>query len=133
MSESILERLRFYARVDPRNTVSVFPGDVIEAVDELLRSLSIGRILDMMKAAPYMEEETMYPSDIVKRIESICEEFDSRVEDVGLVTARLELAKALANAESAQHPFQTDVAESNAPDDSNWSDRDLLGTFDEPT
>ena len=59
MSESILERLRYYARVDPRNTVSVFPGDVIEAVDELLRGLSIGRILDMMKAAPCMEEETL--------------------------------------------------------------------------
>jgi len=59
MSESILERLRYYARVDPRNTVSVFPGDVIEAIDELLRGLSIGRILDMMKAAPYMEEETL--------------------------------------------------------------------------
>ena len=55
MSESILERLRYYARVDPRNTVSVFPGDVIEAIDELLRGLSIGRILDMMKAAPCCE------------------------------------------------------------------------------
>ena len=55
MSESILERLLYYARVDPRNTVSVFPGDVIEAIDELLRGLSIGRILDMMKAAPYIE------------------------------------------------------------------------------
>ena len=59
MSESILERLRYYARADPRNMVSVFPGDVIEAIDELLRGLSIGRILDMMKAAPCMEEETL--------------------------------------------------------------------------
>ena len=54
MSESILERLRYYARVDPRNTVSVFPGDVIEAVDELLRGLSIGRILDMASPPPKM-------------------------------------------------------------------------------
>ena len=54
MSESILERLRYYAHM-----VSVFPGDVIEAVDELLRGLSIGRILDMMKATPCMEEETL--------------------------------------------------------------------------
>ena len=50
MSESILERLRYYAHM-----VSVFPWEVIEAVDESLRGLSIGRILDMVKAAPYIE------------------------------------------------------------------------------
>ena len=54
MSESILERLRYYAHM-----VSVFPWEVIEAVDESLRGLSIGRILDMVKAAPCMEEETL--------------------------------------------------------------------------
>ena len=40
--------------------------------------------------------------EVVTRIEEICEEFDSRVEVVGLAIARLELAKALAEAEAAQ-------------------------------
>uniref|UniRef100_A0A6M3K9D9 Uncharacterized protein n=1 Tax=viral metagenome TaxID=1070528 RepID=A0A6M3K9D9_9ZZZZ len=44
----------------------------------------------------------MTQSDIVKRIESICYEFDSRVEAVGLAVARLELAKALAECEEVQ-------------------------------
>lgn len=46
----------------------------------------------------------MLQSDVVKRIESICEEFDSRVAEVGLAIARLELAKALAENEAAQQP-----------------------------
>ena len=37
MSESILERLRYYAHM-----VSVFPGEVIEAGYESLRGLSMG-------------------------------------------------------------------------------------------
>lgn len=41
-------------------------------------------------------------SEVIKRIEEICKEFDSRVEKVGLEVARTELAKALAEAESAQ-------------------------------
>ena len=49
MSESILERLRYYAHM-----VSVFPGDVIEAVYESLRGLSIGRILNMASPHPEM-------------------------------------------------------------------------------
>ena len=36
----------------------------------------------------------------VKRIEEICKEFDDRVKKVGVPIARLELAKALALAES---------------------------------
>jgi hypothetical protein len=39
---------------------------------------------------------------VVTRIEEICKEFDARVEVVGLAIARLELAKALAEAEAAQ-------------------------------
>ena len=50
MSESILERLRYYAHV----TVSVFPREVIDAVYESLRGLSIGRILDMALPLPEM-------------------------------------------------------------------------------
>jgi hypothetical protein len=42
----------------------------------------------------------MNQSDTVKRIESICKEFDNRVEVVGLAIARLELAKALAESEN---------------------------------
>ena len=49
MSESILERLRYYAHM-----VSVFLGDVIEAFDELLRGFSIGCILDMASPLPEM-------------------------------------------------------------------------------
>ena len=37
--------------------------------------------------------------NLVKRVEEICREFDDRLEDVGLLFARLELAKALAEAE----------------------------------
>jgi len=44
----------------------------------------------------------MNQSDVVKRIESICQEFDSRINEVGLAIARLELAKALAECEAAQ-------------------------------
>ena len=36
---------------------------------------------------------------IVKRIESICHEFDARAESLGVAFARLELAKALAKSE----------------------------------
>ena len=50
MSESILERLRYYAHV----TVSVFPREVLEAFDEMLRGFSIGRILDMASPPPEM-------------------------------------------------------------------------------
>ena len=39
-------------------------------------------------------------SEIVKRIEQIWNEFDARMELVGWVIARLELAKALAETES---------------------------------
>lgn len=42
----------------------------------------------------------MKQSETVKRIQSICEEFDSRVLQVGLAVARLELAKALADREA---------------------------------
>ena len=42
----------------------------------------------------------MNQSHIVKRIQSICEEFDARVLQVGLAIARLELAKALAECEA---------------------------------
>jgi len=49
-------------------------------------------------------------SEIAKRIESICNEFDSRVIDVGLSFARLELAKVLAETEASQ---QADVADQN--------------------
>ena len=44
----------------------------------------------------------MKQSDIVKRIKSICDEFDSHMIEVGLAIARLELAKALAECEAAQ-------------------------------
>jgi translation initiation factor IF-3 len=37
----------------------------------------------------------------IQRIEEICQEFDSRLPEVGLAIARLELAKALAEAEKA--------------------------------
>lgn len=40
-------------------------------------------------------------SKIVRRIEEICMEFDARLKDVGPAIARLELAKALAEAEAA--------------------------------
>jgi len=50
----------------------------------------------------------MNQSDVVKRIESICQEFDSRVNEVGLAIARLELAKALAECEAAQQSVQPD-------------------------
>ena len=52
----------------------------------------------------------MSQSDVVKRIEEICNEFDSRVETVGLAIARLELAKALAEAEAAQHQIRPSAA-----------------------
>jgi len=48
----------------------------------------------------------MNKSDVIKRIESICQEFDSRVEGVGLAIARLELAKVLAECESTQQNAQ---------------------------
>lgn len=48
----------------------------------------------------------MSQSNIIKRIEEICNEFDNRVTKVGLTIARLELAKAFAEAESAQ-PLNT--------------------------
>ncbi len=41
-------------------------------------------------------------TDMIKRIESICGEFDSRMEEVGISMARLELAKALASCEASQ-------------------------------
>ena len=44
----------------------------------------------------------MSQPDIIKRIEEICNELDDRVTKVGLTIARLELAKAFAEAESAQ-------------------------------
>ena len=42
----------------------------------------------------------MNQSETVKRIESVCKEFDSRVNDVGLAIARLELAKAMVEHEA---------------------------------
>lgn len=45
----------------------------------------------------------MNQSKVVARIEEICKEFDGRVGVVGLAIARLELAKALAESEAAQH------------------------------
>ena len=48
--------------------------------------------------------------NLVKRVEEICKEFDDRLEEVGLPFARLELAKALAEAEIPQptvHPEPT--------------------------
>jgi hypothetical protein len=47
-------------------------------------------------------------SEIVKRIEEICKEFDERLALVGVKIARLELARALAKLEAAQSE-QTDV------------------------
>ena len=41
----------------------------------------------------------MTQSEIVKRIEEICGEFDGRVAKVGLAVARLELAKVVAEGE----------------------------------
>ena len=43
----------------------------------------------------------MDQSPIVKRIEEICREFDSRVSTVGLSFSRLELAKRLSETECA--------------------------------
>ena len=43
----------------------------------------------------------MDQSTIVKRIEEICHEFDSRVSAIGLLGARVELAKQLSETESA--------------------------------
>ena len=39
-------------------------------------------------------------SDIIKRVEEICAEFDSHSAEVGVAIARLSLAKALAEAEN---------------------------------
>ena len=44
----------------------------------------------------------MAQTDTVKRIKSICDEFDRRMEEVGLATARLEVAKALAECEASK-------------------------------
>jgi len=41
----------------------------------------------------------MSQEDMVKRIDEICAEFDSRVEEVGINVARLELAKTLSETE----------------------------------
>ena len=48
----------------------------------------------------------MNQSKVIARIEEICNEFDERVKVVGLVIARLELAKALAESEVAQQSVQ---------------------------
>ena len=40
--------------------------------------------------------------NLQKLIESICEEFDGRVAEVGVASARLELAKAFAEYEASQ-------------------------------
>jgi hypothetical protein len=45
----------------------------------------------------------MSQSDIVKRIEEICREFDARVIDVGLQIARAEISKALAENEASKY------------------------------
>ena len=47
-------------------------------------------------------------SDTVKRIKSICEEFDSRIETVGVAISRLELAKALAENEEQLAAMEAD-------------------------
>ncbi len=44
----------------------------------------------------------MDQSQIINRIEGICNEFDIRVEAVGVNVARLELAKAFAECEATQ-------------------------------
>lgn len=58
----------------------------------------------------------MSQSDVVKRIEEICKEFDARVIEVGLPIARLELAKALAEREAAQPTLAPDAANRRCPE-----------------
>ena len=58
--------------------------------------------------------EKMSQSEIVKRIEEICNEFDARLKIVGVAIARLELAKALAEYEAAQSSAQLKCAECGA-------------------
>lgn len=53
----------------------------------------------------------MDQSEIVKRTEEICNEFDSRLEVVGIAAARLELAKALAEREASQPTVKADCRE----------------------
>ena len=62
----------------------------------------------------------MTQSGIVKRIESICDEFDSRVEEVGLAIARLELAKVLAECEAAQPTAAPDSEGRCGHEDRSW-------------
>lgn len=49
-------------------------------------------------------------SSIVKRIKEICDEFDDRVNSVGLSFARAELAKALAETEADLNAALSDTA-----------------------
>ena len=51
----------------------------------------------------------MSQSDIVERIEEICNEFDIRLVTVGVKVARLELAKAFAECEASQKVVQADA------------------------
>lgn len=50
-------------------------------------------------------------TEIVKRIADICGEFDCRVEAVGLPFARTEIAKVLAEKESALAAKETELAD----------------------
>ena len=54
----------------------------------------------------------MNQSEVVKRIKGICDEFDSRAEEMGLPFARKELAKALAEKERELEHWKK-VAERN--------------------
>ncbi len=51
----------------------------------------------------------MEQTRIIERIAEICREFDGRVEDVGITFARVELAKALAEAEAENARLTAEV------------------------
>ena len=53
----------------------------------------------------------MNQSEIVKRIQKICEEFDCRVKVIGPFFARTEIAKALADTEAALAEKERELAE----------------------
>jgi len=52
----------------------------------------------------------MEQTKIIERIAEICREFDGRVEDVGITFARVELAKALAEAEAENARLTAEAA-----------------------
>jgi len=48
-------------------------------------------------------------TEIIKRIEEICDKFDIRVTEVGMPLARIELAKAFAECEASKTGAQADA------------------------